>query len=84
MDSEKKLQEQLASGKDGFTARNDSQAYFCNTLALVYIEVRLDLVYRLKFACRTWLQIIILMCKAPIFATAIHSAHVSIGLLRQG
>lgn len=42
MDSEKKLQEQLASGKDGFTARNDSQAYFCNTLALVYIEVRLD------------------------------------------
>ncbi|PVD31700.1 hypothetical protein C0Q70_07118 [Pomacea canaliculata] len=38
MDSEKKLQEQLASGKDGFTARNDSQAYFCNTLALVYIE----------------------------------------------
>ena len=26
-------------GKDSFTARNDSQTYFCRSLALAYIEV---------------------------------------------
>ncbi|KAK7087889.1 peroxisomal acyl-coenzyme A oxidase 3-like [Littorina saxatilis] len=37
-DSDQKLQSQLASGKDQFTARNDSQTYFCRSLAIAYIE----------------------------------------------
>lgn len=37
-DSDQRLQSQLASGKDSFTARNDSQAYFCRSLALAYVE----------------------------------------------
>ena len=38
-DSDQRLQSQLAMGKDSFTARNDSQTYFCRSLALAYIEV---------------------------------------------
>lgn len=38
VDSDQRLQKELSSGKDGFTARNDSQAYFCRSLALAYIE----------------------------------------------
>ncbi|KAL8581251.1 hypothetical protein ACOMHN_038351 [Nucella lapillus] len=37
-DSNDRLQSQLSSGKDSFTARNNSQAYFCRSLALAYIE----------------------------------------------
>lgn len=37
-DSNRRLQSQLASGKDSFTARNDSQAYFCRSLAVAYVE----------------------------------------------
>nr|KAG5696860.1 hypothetical protein BaRGS_035270 [Batillaria attramentaria] len=38
VDSDQRVKSQLASGKDGFTARNDSQTYFCRSLALAYIE----------------------------------------------
>ncbi|XP_013777945.1 peroxisomal acyl-coenzyme A oxidase 3-like [Limulus polyphemus] len=36
--SANKVKAELASGKDSFTARNDSQVYFCRSLALAYIE----------------------------------------------
>ncbi|XP_068163891.1 peroxisomal acyl-coenzyme A oxidase 3 [Antennarius striatus] len=36
--SQKRLEEQKASGKDEFEARNDSQVYFCRSLAMAYIE----------------------------------------------
>lgn len=38
VDSAARVGDQLNSGKDGFTARNDSQAYFCRSLSLAYIE----------------------------------------------
>ena len=38
-ESHRRLSEQSAEGKDSFTARNDSQAYYCRSLALAYIEV---------------------------------------------
>uniref|UniRef100_A0A0B6ZWH1 Acyl-coenzyme A oxidase n=1 Tax=Arion vulgaris TaxID=1028688 RepID=A0A0B6ZWH1_9EUPU len=38
VESNQRLVEQMRSGKDAFTARNDSQAYYCRTLALAYIE----------------------------------------------
>jgi len=38
VDSAERLQSELSQGRDGFTARNNSQAYFCRTLALAYIE----------------------------------------------
>ncbi|KAL5015832.1 hypothetical protein ScPMuIL_005421 [Solemya velum] len=38
VDSAARLQKELDSGKDSFSARNDSQAYYCRTLALVYVE----------------------------------------------
>ncbi|XP_076344547.1 peroxisomal acyl-coenzyme A oxidase 3-like [Tachypleus tridentatus] len=36
--SAKKVKVELASGKNSFMARNDSQVYYCRTLALAYIE----------------------------------------------
>ncbi|XP_069134207.1 peroxisomal acyl-coenzyme A oxidase 3-like [Argopecten irradians] len=38
VDSAERLKEQGRSGKDAFSARNDSQAYYCRSLALAYIE----------------------------------------------
>ncbi|XP_033748104.1 peroxisomal acyl-coenzyme A oxidase 3-like [Pecten maximus] len=38
VDSAERLKEQGQSGKDAFSARNDSQAYYCRSLALAYIE----------------------------------------------
>ncbi|KAK3587288.1 hypothetical protein CHS0354_034441 [Potamilus streckersoni] len=38
VDSAAKLSEQYSTGKDSFTARNDSQAYFCRSLSLAFIE----------------------------------------------
>ncbi|XP_041350325.1 peroxisomal acyl-coenzyme A oxidase 3-like [Gigantopelta aegis] len=38
VESASRLQEQLAAGKDSFTARNDSQAYYSRSLSLAYIE----------------------------------------------
>ncbi|XP_045172714.2 peroxisomal acyl-coenzyme A oxidase 3-like [Mercenaria mercenaria] len=38
VDSAQRLQSQSAAGHDGFTARNNSQVYFCRTLSLAYIE----------------------------------------------
>ncbi|XP_013380752.1 peroxisomal acyl-coenzyme A oxidase 3-like [Lingula anatina] len=36
--SAEKLQHELQSGKDSFQARNDSQVYYCRTLAIAYIQ----------------------------------------------
>ncbi|CAH1801769.1 unnamed protein product [Owenia fusiformis] len=33
-----KLKSELSSGKDSFSARNDSQAYYCRTLSFAFIE----------------------------------------------
>lgn len=33
-----KLRQELSNGKDSFTARNDSQVFYCRSLALAYIE----------------------------------------------
>ncbi|CAG5128415.1 unnamed protein product, partial [Candidula unifasciata] len=38
VESNRRLTEQTQAGKDSFTARNDSQAYYCRSLALAYIE----------------------------------------------
>jgi acyl-CoA oxidase len=38
VESNRRLVEQTKAGKDAFTARNDSQAYYCRTLSLAYIE----------------------------------------------
>ena len=37
--SAERLQEQLRKGKDEFTARNDSQVFYCRSLAMVYCDV---------------------------------------------
>ena len=42
-ESHRRLSEQSAGGKDPFTARSDSQAYYCRSLALTYIEVLVSL-----------------------------------------
>eukprot|EP00794_Sanderia_malayensis_P014290 gene14290-15777_t len=48
--SSKKLNMELASGKDEFTARNDSQVYACRSLALAFIErVVVERFYRKVF-----------------------------------
>ncbi len=39
-ESSNKLREELSRGKDNFTARNDSQVYYCRTLSIAFIEVR--------------------------------------------
>lgn len=39
VDSSAKLQNELDCGKEMFTANNDSQVYYCRTLALAYIEL---------------------------------------------
>ena len=44
-ESAHKLQSALSAGKDPFTARNDSQVYYCRSLALAYIQVGLSDVY---------------------------------------
>ncbi len=40
-ESGNKLREELSSGKDNFTARNDSQVYYCRTLSIAFIEVKI-------------------------------------------
>jgi len=37
-ESDKKYKEQLAMGKDPFTAKNDCQVFYCRSLALAFIE----------------------------------------------
>lgn len=37
------LQTQIDSGKDQFTARNNSQVFLAHTLSLVYVKVRMKL-----------------------------------------
>lgn len=39
VDSSQRFQSQMKKGSDGFTARNNSQAYYCRSLALAYIEL---------------------------------------------
>ncbi|KAL4223611.1 acyl-Coenzyme A oxidase [Mactra antiquata] len=38
VDSSQRLKSQLGAGHDGFTARNNSQVYYCRTLAIAYVE----------------------------------------------
>ncbi|ESO97330.1 hypothetical protein LOTGIDRAFT_159357 [Lottia gigantea] len=38
MESAERVKQESLSGKDSFTARNDSQAFYCRTLSLAYIE----------------------------------------------
>ncbi|XP_041457080.1 peroxisomal acyl-coenzyme A oxidase 3-like [Lytechinus variegatus] len=37
-ESANKLQHELMNGKDAFSARNDSQVYFCRTLAMAFMQ----------------------------------------------
>ncbi|XP_063396634.1 peroxisomal acyl-coenzyme A oxidase 3-like [Mytilus trossulus] len=39
VDSDARLKQQLDKGMDGFSARNDSQVYYCRTLAIAFIEM---------------------------------------------
>lgn len=38
-ESASKMREEMAKVNNSFTARNNSQAYYCRTLSLAYIEV---------------------------------------------
>jgi len=49
-ESDIKVRSQLSSGKDEFTARNDSQVFYCRALSLAFIEkVVLDRFYQKVF-----------------------------------
>ena len=39
VDSDARLKQNLKTGKDSFSARNDSQVYYCRSLAIAFIEV---------------------------------------------
>lgn len=41
VDSDAKLRGELNRGKDSFSARNDSQVYYCRSLAITFIEVNI-------------------------------------------
>lgn len=48
VNSDDRLKQQLDSGKDSFSARNDSQVYYCRSLAIAFIELTvLERFYRL-------------------------------------
>jgi hypothetical protein len=38
-ESDRKVQEETAKGKSAFGTRNDSQVYYCRTLAIAFMEV---------------------------------------------
>eukprot|EP00112_Aurelia_sp_Birch-Aquarium-sp1_P007737 Seg1845.7 transcript_id=Seg1845.7/GoldUCD/mRNA.D3Y31 product="Peroxisomal acyl-coenzyme A oxidase 3" protein_id=Seg1845.7/GoldUCD/D3Y31 len=49
-ESDKKFKEQVAMGKDLFTAKNDSQVFYCRSLALAFIEhVAIERFYKKVF-----------------------------------
>jgi len=55
VDSADRLQTQLKTGHDGFTARNNSQVYYCRTLAIAYVEVNIAISLFLIEHCLTQL-----------------------------
>ncbi|KXJ29078.1 peroxisomal acyl-coenzyme A oxidase 3 [Exaiptasia diaphana] len=51
LESGAKYRQQLAFGKDPFSAKNDSQVFFCRSLSLAYIQC--EVFRRFKEACRS-------------------------------